>query len=159
MEDREKVRKEALKFLRDELNTLQDRRNWEEVRWQEAAARLRNLSANVKFWRFWWFIQKWVATREMHSADAKLRNIRKRDDATRRAAVSLRAGFSPDGSILDLFQQIANEALMAQVRLATVGMEVGVGAESNPVNTRSETAHQLVEALRKEYRSVYGRVA
>lgn len=153
MEDREKVRKEALKFLRDELNTLQDRRNQEEVRWQEAASRFRKSSANAKFWQFWRFAQRWIAEREMHLVDRELRNIRARDDATRRAAVSLRAGFSPDQNVLKIFQDIANEALMTQVRLA------GVGAESDVVNARSETVHQLVQTLREEYRAAYGHAA
>ena len=151
--NREQTRKEALEFLQDELRLSRLHQKEQETRGWEACWKVRAASAGIKFWQFWRTIQREIGVHAMARADSERWRLAFREVAIQRAMVTLGTGYAPDEQILDLFQEVANEALMTQVRL------VGVGTESDSINARSETVHWLVEALREEHRFAYGRHA
>ena len=151
--NREQTYKEALGFLQDELRLSRLHQKEQEARRDKACKKARAASTGIRFWQFWRVIQQKIGVQTMAQADNERWHLAFREGAIQHAMITLDARYAPDERILDLFQEIANEALMAQVHLA------GVGAESDRINARSETAHRLVDELRKEHRIAYGRNA
>lgn len=148
--DREEVRKEALGFLRDELRLVGLSKRRQQENWYDANRKLASASAGIKSWQFWRMIQQKIGVRTMARADSERWHLAFREGAIQHAIDILGAGYAPDERILDLFQEIANEAQVALKNFSRV-----VGIESNRIAERARTTHRLVNELRDQHRGAY----